>query len=84
MIFLAFGVPYLAYWLVDGRFYKQVNKKDVSADTSVLEQMRQKRLEEDPTKYVGLGKVEIRGRPLLDQEVDFTLSDPKALVLTDE
>lgn len=22
MIFLAFGVPYLAYWLVDGRFYK--------------------------------------------------------------
>lgn len=54
------------------------------ADTSVLDEMKKKRLEEDQTKYVGLGKVEIRGRPLLDQEVDFTLSDPKAFALTDE
>ena len=84
MIFLAFGVPYLAYWLVEGRFYKQVSKKDLNANANALEQMKEKRQEEDPTKYVGLGKVEIRGHPLLDQEIDFTLSDPRAFALSDE
>ena len=43
MIFLAFGVPYIAYWLVEGRFYKQVSKKDGKAEASALDEMKEKR-----------------------------------------